>query len=99
MSSSTTRRSPFHGSSRRRRTIALFFSEDMLLLSSALVPARRRCAPRAGTEAARKRASGHEVKTRRSSGASGVGNRLLAAATYATGDQALHEQGARTVET
>jgi len=30
---------------------------------------------------------------------SGVGNRLLAAATYATADQALHEQGARTVET
>ncbi len=30
--------------------------------------------------------------------ASGVGNRLLAAANYATGDQPLHEQRVETVQ-
>src|SRR2546430_15971914 len=99
MSSSTTFRFPFQGSSRRRRTMVLFCSEDILLLSSALVPHGD-----AASEGWDRSCSQEELRDMRSEGrgarvhASGVGSRLLAAASHATGDQLLHEQRVETVQ-
>src|SRR5712691_3702098 len=99
MSSSTTRRFPFHASSRRRRTIALFCSEDILLLSSAMVPKGRHCARGSGPKLLRRGLRDMKSEDAAPALTLRASNRLLAATTYATGDRALHGQRAETVET